>query len=69
MLRQKLGRERQIRQKTLILQLLELRLFMCQLNQAFFFAPVPEDQNSFEKYETITTHPRACFVNPQPWKE
>lgn len=49
-------------------QLLELRLFICQLNQAFFFTPVTEEQNSFEKYETITTHPRQSFVRPVLWE-
>jgi hypothetical protein len=48
-------------------QLLEMRLFMCQLNQAFYFAPVPEELNSPASYETITSHPRQCFVKPVSW--
>jgi len=40
---------------------------MSQLNQAFFFARVSEEQNSFDSYETIATHPRQCFVRLVPW--
>jgi hypothetical protein len=49
--------------------MLELRLFMSQLNRAFFFAPVAENQNSFSKYETVTSHPKQSFIRPIAWNE
>ncbi|KAK1921790.1 cytochrome P450 [Papiliotrema laurentii] len=49
------------------LALFELRLFMCVLNQHFFFEALVPEQNSFEKFETITSHPRQSFARPVPW--
>ena len=48
--------------------MIELRLFVCQLSLAFFFAPVDEKQSSFEAVETIATHPRQAFVRPVFWE-
>jgi hypothetical protein len=50
-----------------ILQMLELRVFITQLTLAFFFAPVPEEQNSFVNYETVTNHPKQCIIRPVRW--
>ncbi|KAK4684370.1 hypothetical protein P7C73_g5809, partial [Tremellales sp. Uapishka_1] len=50
------------------LALLELRLFMAQLNQQFFFGAVPENQNSMEAFETVARHPVQCFVRPLSWE-
>lgn len=47
--------------------MLELRVFMTQLILAFFFAPVPENQNSFGHYETVTNHPKQCIIRPVSW--
>ena len=48
-------------------QLLELRLFMAQLNQTFFFASVPEELNGWTRYETVATHPKQCYIRPVSW--
>ena len=40
---------------------------MAQLNQTFFFAPLPEELNSSVRIETIATHPEQCFVRPVSW--
>ncbi len=48
-------------------QLLELRLFMVQLNLTFFFAPISEAQSSFESYETITRRPKRSLIRPVSW--
>jgi hypothetical protein len=47
--------------------MLELRVFVTQLNLAIFFAPVTEDQNSFVNYETVTNHPRQSIIRPVSW--
>ena len=52
-----------------IVQMLEMRLFMAHLTLAFFFAPVPETQNGFDKYETVATHPTQCFIRPVSWED
>ncbi|ORY21756.1 cytochrome P450 [Naematelia encephala] len=49
------------------LAMLELRFFISQLNQTFFFAPVSDALNSFDMYQTVTTHPRQCFIRPVSW--
>lgn len=46
---------------------MELRLFITQLNLAFFFASVPENQNSFGNHETVANHPDQCFIRPVDW--
>ena len=51
------------------LALFELRLMVAQLNQAFFFAPVDENQASMDSYETITQHPKLCFIRPVSWED
>ena len=47
--------------------MLEMRLFMTHLNLSFFFAPIPETQNGFDKFETVATHPTQCYVRPVSW--
>jgi hypothetical protein len=51
----------------LIVQLLELRLFMSQLNLAFFYGAVPEKQNSMGTFETVASHPKQSFIRPVSW--
>nr|XP_031860768.1 uncharacterized protein CI109_003812 [Kwoniella shandongensis]KAA5527840.1 hypothetical protein CI109_003812 [Kwoniella shandongensis] len=49
------------------LAMLELRVFVSQLNVAFFFAPIPESQNIFDRVETVTSHPIYSYIRPVPW--
>ncbi|WVQ98298.1 hypothetical protein IAU59_005421 [Kwoniella sp. CBS 9459] len=50
------------------LALMELRVFIAKLNLAFFFAPIPECQNSFERFDKVISHPRDCYIRPVPWE-
>ncbi|WWD07402.1 hypothetical protein V865_005500 [Kwoniella europaea PYCC6329] len=49
------------------LALLELRVFIAQLNLSFFFAPIPADQNRFDRLDNVISHPKDCFIRPIPW--
>ncbi|WVQ69524.1 uncharacterized protein L199_007744 [Kwoniella botswanensis] len=49
------------------LALLELRVFIAQLNLSFFFAPIPADQNRFDRLDDVISHPKDCFIRPIPW--
>ncbi|OCF71108.1 hypothetical protein I204_08344 [Kwoniella mangroviensis CBS 8886] len=49
------------------LALLELKLFIAQLNLSFFFAPIPADQNRFDRLDNVISHPKDCFIRPIPW--
>ncbi|KAK8847633.1 hypothetical protein IAR55_005492 [Kwoniella newhampshirensis] len=50
------------------LAMLELRVFIAQLNIAFFFAPISDEQNGFQRVETVTSHPRYSYISPIPWR-
>ncbi|WWD00852.1 hypothetical protein V866_007790 [Kwoniella sp. B9012] len=49
------------------LALLELRVFIAQLNLSFFFAPIPADQNRFDRLDNVISHPKDCLIRPIPW--
>ncbi|WWC86654.1 uncharacterized protein L201_001531 [Kwoniella dendrophila CBS 6074] len=49
------------------LALLELRVFIAHLNLAFFFAPIPQNLNGFERFDKIISHPKDCFIRPVSW--
>ncbi|WVF69549.1 hypothetical protein IAT40_004327 [Kwoniella sp. CBS 6097] len=50
------------------LALMELRVFIAKLNLAFFFAPVPQSQNGFERFDKVISHPRDCYIRPVRWE-
>ncbi|CAD6567741.1 MAG: hypothetical protein TREMPRED_003967 [Tremellales sp. Tagirdzhanova-0007] len=49
------------------LALLELRVFILQLNRVFFFASVSEAQNSFKSVESIVRRPTEAVIRPVAW--
>nr|XP_019046906.1 hypothetical protein I302_03510 [Kwoniella bestiolae CBS 10118]OCF25836.1 hypothetical protein I302_03510 [Kwoniella bestiolae CBS 10118] len=49
------------------LALLELRIFIAHLSLSFFFARIPADQNSFDRFDKVISHPKDCFVRPVQW--
>jgi hypothetical protein len=48
-------------------QLAAMRLFITQISQAFFFAPVPDSLNGWAMSDEMAVHPVQCFVKPKSW--
>jgi hypothetical protein len=50
-------------------QLIELRIFLAIIQVNFFFDAVPEELNTWESREALTSHPVQCYIRPVAWDQ
>ncbi|KAJ7347439.1 cytochrome P450 [Mycena albidolilacea] len=49
------------------LALIELRIFLAIVQVNFFFDALPEELNTWQSHERLTSHPDQCYIRPIPW--
>ena len=50
-------------------QLVQLKIFIAAINDAFFLGPIPPRHDTNAAHELITRQPNECFVSPRAWPQ